>query len=258
MEISRLSQVMLTDYLACQRRFELRYQRRLSWPGAPLDEKTTVAQLRGQQFHHMLQRYFLDLPVGDQELRDSTLSQWWIRFKNQGPPLSQGRRLPEFSITIPLDPFLLTGRFDLILLQDQKLQIFDWKTDARPPSEFELRENLQTRLYLALAVEGSSVLDADFSADQVSLTYWYVQEPQATVTIAYSQKEHERNWANLNELAAEIEQQILNNEPQPLTDDLNQCQRCAYQVYCDRVMATIDLSDWDTLEDPSSLEPAIP
>ncbi len=258
MDINRLSQGMLADYLACRRRFELRYQRRLSWPIAPLDEKTAVAQRRGQQYHYMLQRYFLELPVGDQELSDPALSRWWERFKQQGPPLSQGKRLPEFSITIPLGAFMLTGRFDLILLRDERLQIFDWKTDARPPSEIDLRENLQTRLYLALAVEGSSVLNARIEPEHVSLTYWYVREPQATVTIPYNQKFHDENWAYLNELAADIEQQIVEDEPQPLTEDLTQCERCAYQVYCDRVMVTIDLSSWDEAEGPSQLEPAIP
>ena len=59
-------------------------------------------------------------------------------------------------------------------------------------------------------------------------------------------------------LAAEIEQQIAKDEPQPLTEDLAQCERCAYQVYCDREMAKLDLSDWGGEESLSSQEPAIP
>ncbi len=258
MTINRLSQGMLADYLACRRRFELRYQRRLSWPIPPLDEKTSEALRRGQQYHTMLQRYFLELPVGNQELSDPTLNRWWERFKQLDPDLPPGKRLPEFSITIPLGSYVLTGRFDLILLNDQKTQIFDWKTDARPPSEIDLRENLQTRLYLALAVEGSSALNTNIKAEQVSLTYWYVREPKATVTIPYSQKRHEENWAFLNELAADIEMQIVADEPQPLTEDLTQCVRCAYQLYCDREMATKDLSGWDEAESLLPLEPAIP
>ena len=258
MDISRLSQGMMADYLACRRRFELRYQRRLPWPLAPLDEKVAEALSRGQQYHAMLQRHFLDLQVGDQESSDPVLQRWWEQFKQQGPKLLQGRLLPEFSITIPFGSFMLTGRFDLILLHDEGVQIFDWKTDARPPSEIELQENLQTRIYLALAVEGRAALNADVIPEQVSLTYWYVQEPEATVTIPYDQERHRDNWVYLKGLAADIERQFVADRSQPLTEDLTQCERCAYQIYCDREMPTLDLSSWEGEESLSPQEPATP
>ena len=39
-ERQTLSQYKLANFLACQRRFQLRYLRRLPWPASPLPERT--------------------------------------------------------------------------------------------------------------------------------------------------------------------------------------------------------------------------
>ena len=252
------SRAKLADYLACQRRFQLRYLQQRAWPVAPLAGRAEEARNLGQRFHLRLQRHFLDMPLAEEVGDNPQLRAWWRRFVDQGPALPAGQRFAEYSLTVPIGRSQLTGRFDLLILGDAGATIFDWKTDARPRPAEVLSQDLQSRLYLALAVEGSGALGEPISADQVRLTYWFVNDPTATVTIPYSQAQHERNWTGLRNLVAEIESQPATQEAWPLTDDLAQCERCAYQAYCGRQATVQDSSSWLEEDSPAQLEPEFP
>lgn len=252
------SRAKLTAFLACQRRFQLRYREQLPWPLAPLDDKGEQARLRGERFHQLLHRHFLDLPITDEMIAGKTAARWWQTFKQQGPSLPAGRRFPELSLTVPIGSHLLTGRFDLLVLGDKETHIFDWKTDARPRDQAELTDDLQTRLYLALAVEGSAALEQAVDPDHLSLTYWYVNEPAKSVTIAYNRQWHDSNWTDLRALVEEIDQQLSTTVILPLTDDLTECARCAYQIYCGRLVDSISLDEWEIEEFAADLAPPVP
>lgn len=260
-----LSRRQLTDFLACQRRFQLRYLNRLPWPAAPTDDHLQQSLLQGQLFHQLLQRYFLGFPPDDDALGDERLRGWWQAFQTNGPNLPSGRRLTELTLTVPIGRHLLTGRFDLLVLGQNQAHIFDWKTEARPRPETQLRADLQTRLYLALLAEGSKALVAPappVSPEQIAMTYWYANDPTKSVTIPYSQAQHDQNWAELQAAVSTIEHRLQDPTIWPLTDNLNECARCAYQVYCDRQVAVALLTEPDDEDDLPvtnwQLEPEIP
>jgi hypothetical protein len=245
------SRAKLAAFLACQRQFQLRYQEALAWPLAPLDDQGESARLRGEQFHQLLHRHFLGLPITDEMIEGRTIGRWWQTFKAQGPKLPQGKRFPELSLTVPIGRHLLTGRFDLLILGDGAAQIYDWKTDTRPRTAPDLQNDLQTRLYLALAVEGSKALEQPVDPARLSLTYWYVNDPAAAVTIPYSAGAHQDNWSRLSATVEEIEAQLTTERTLPLTDDLGTCVHCAYQIYCGRQSDRMSLDEWEReLEGP--------
>ncbi|MCI0393652.1 MAG: PD-(D/E)XK nuclease family protein [Chloroflexi bacterium] len=257
-ETIQFSRVKLADFLACRRRFQLRYLERLPWPVAPLDEPVEQARSLGERFHQLLHRHFLGLPVAGEAAAEPALRAWWERFVDQGPQLPPGRLFPESSLTMPIGRHLLTGRFDLLVLGEAGAHIFDWKTESRPRPLAELEQDLQTRLYLALLAEGGVALGQAIAPEQISLTYWYVHAPEAAATIGYSPAAHQENWTALQELVAQIDRQLEVLEPWPLTNDLAECARCAYQVYCGREAAGQDWNAWELDETSLELEPEIP
>ena len=260
-----LSRTKFATFLACQRRFELRYLRQLPWPDAPLSEQATLVQSRGQQFHQLLERHFLGLSVEINEIRDGVVRGWWLAFQNGSPlsvlpsSLTSYKLRPELTLTIPIERHLLNGRFDLLINDNEKAYIFDWKT-GKPQPEHRLRLDWQTRLYLAMVAESSEALGANFLPENISITYWYVSEPDVPRTIAYDARWHEENWTELKQLVRQIEIQ-LDEKSWPLTSDLNECRFCAYQAYCGRQEAGIAEA---TLEEDAEeleswqLEPNIP
>ena len=56
-----LSQFKLVTFLACQRRFQLRYLQHLPWPATPLPKHVEERMQQGQDFHQLLERHFLGL-----------------------------------------------------------------------------------------------------------------------------------------------------------------------------------------------------
>jgi hypothetical protein len=262
------TQSHLYTYRACPRRFYLRYLARVPWPEAPLGEAQEQAYDLGQRFHRRAERFFLGLPADDEEETNPTLRVWWDTFRRHGPPLPAGRRFAETSLTVPIGNHFLTGRFDLLIVgQDEAGQpaahLFDWKTGDPRPAE-RLRAAWQTRVYLAVLAQGGAALAPDaagaFAPDRLRLTYWYVAEPDQPRVIAYDTAAHRRNWAELESLVAVIDGRLSAGAPDawPLTDDLSECRRCAYQALTGRLSAgeaTPEEVDEDEAQDDEWLEP---
>ena len=213
-----LSRYRLSTFAACRRRFQLRYLQRLAWPAAPRALPLQMALERGEAFHRLVERYYLGLPpfAEDAGIPDEKLSLWWRAFRQSGPEMPAGKRLTEYTLTVPIGPHFLTGRFDLLVLTGDGAHIFDWKTEARPRTAAVLRDDLQTLLYLAMVTEGATALGADgpINPDHVRITYWYATDPAASVTLGYSRRQHDvhagairqtrvHHWRALIEPAAE-------------------------------------------------------
>ncbi|MEZ4644054.1 MAG: PD-(D/E)XK nuclease family protein [Chloroflexota bacterium] len=234
-----LSRGKLVSFLTCQRQFQLRYLQRLPWPVVPLAEPSQALLDRGQQFHQLLQRHFLGLEIIPAAIADDAVRRWWSLFQRYQAALPHGRFLTEISLTVPLDGALLNGRFDLLILGEKDgtpfAHLFDWKT-GKAQDEATLRQDWQTRLYLALLAAGGAALLPPGHAllpEQIAITYWYVTEPDAPRTLHYNTAWHTQNWADLAALVAQITA-LDAEEPWPLTADWSACQNCAYRVLCGR------------------------
>jgi hypothetical protein len=248
-----LAQHHLYTFQVCPRRFYLRFLARLPWPEAPLGAEQESAYERGRRFHRRVERHFLGLPVADETETDEVLRGWWAAFQNHGPKLPPGRSFVEAALTVPIGPdgHRLTGRFDLLIVGDSAdaggptAALFDWKTGEPRPNE-RLHRAWQTRVYLIALAEGGAALAPDapaaFAPDRLSLTYWYVTEPDAPRLIAYDTATHRRNLAEVEAIVGEIDRQLAGGE-WPKTEDWTQCRHCAYRVYCGRQAAGVGQPD---------------
>ncbi|GJM39746.1 MAG: hypothetical protein DHS20C20_00280 [Ardenticatenaceae bacterium] len=267
-----LSQYKLTNFLACQRRFQLRYLRRLPWPTNPLPERTEQLLQQGQDFHQLLERHFLGLTISADTIENGRVRQWWQSFQSNNPVQNLPRNaqfLPETGLTVPLGNHLLYGRFDLLVIGEDEekrpfAHLFDWKT-GRPIEAGTLKTRWQTRLYLALLAEGGSVFwpqNVPLAPEQIRLTYWFVQEADAPVTIGYSAAEHAANWSELQQMAIRLDEAFDKNE-WPLTEDWSHCRECGFQNYCGRQEAgsatlEIDESEESHIPNEQLLTPELP
>jgi len=271
-----LSRSRLADFLACARRFQLRAVERIPWPQPPLSPADEARFGRGRQFHQLLQRHFLGLPVDAGALNDKRLRGWWQAFRNAPLPVhgaQNGRLLPELTLTVPLGGHLLHGRFDLLLLHETDdgpaAHIFDWKT-GRPPAggRTTLQEDWQTRLYLALLAESGRALAplpaTAVGPDRIQLTYWFVADPQNPITFRYDAAAHARSWNELRAMVTGIDTHLHQDGIWPLTPDLDTCRSCAYQMLCDRQAAGQEQPSHHEDEPPphltemTALEPDLP
>lgn len=269
MDALTFSQASILAFLTCRRRFQLRYLRNLPWPDLPFTPEQRAAVTKGQRFHQIIERYFLGLHDGDMVPGDAELQAWWQRFAQNVLPLPPGRSLPELRLTVPVAGHFLTGRFDLVHIDDQEgnpsFAIYDWKT-SKPAETAELAAAWQSKLYLAMLAESKGALFTPappIQPEQITLTYWYVADPQRPRTIHYSREQHAENWAEIASVVRDIST-CLHEDAWPLTDNWHHCQTCAFATYCGRwqsgpqVTAIAEDTVDYLFDDPLLLEPESP
>ena len=253
-----LTRGMLSTYLTCQRQFQLRYVNRLAWPDSYIDEQIEQARNLGDKFHRMIHRALLGFQMEPMHDDDSKLGLWLSRFLDWSESLPSGHRLVEFNLTVPIASHYLNGRLDLLIVSEDQAHIFDWKTSVHPPNRASLWQEMQTRLYLALVSEGGGAIGKAFDPANISLTYWYPLEPPVQVRLEYDQEKHRENWAILMDVAAGIDWLMNQDASWPKTSNLDECRRCPYQILCGRQVGSLDLTDWEQIEDGVNSEPDWP
>lgn len=236
--LTMLSQSSLQDYADCPRRFQLRYLEKLDYPAIETEpaRENEIHQQEGEYFHRMLQQFYVGIPpqqVG--ELASSELlKRWWVNFSSMSELTSLKNDHPktETTLSAPLGRFRLVAKYDLIVVRDEKILIYDWKTYRKRPRDEWLATRWQTRIYRALLVNAGTHLNGGkpIAPEQVEMIYWFANFPQEPAVFSYTSAQYKRDWDALTRLADEIP--TASNYPK--TDDSARCSYCPYRSYCDR------------------------
>ena len=83
-----------------------------------------------------------------------------------------------------------------------------------------------------LAEAGSYLFGGPIAPEQISLIYWFANEPTRTEDYQYDSVQHEATRAYLTEMVG----QVLGHQEEvwPLTTDENLCKYCVYRSLCGR------------------------
>lgn len=203
----RLSQGQLNLLELCPPQFQRVYLEQLSLPISP-DVQENL--LWGNQFHQLMQQYFLGLSLDsildrDQELK-KIVNSLLKGVKAQHHLNSQSWKEAEHYRSLEKGNYLLTAIYDLLIVNENKAEILDWKTYLQPQNKKKLENNWQTRLYLYLLAETSNYLP-----EQISMTYWFVKipyEPQY-LTFEYNDKLHQKTSLELENLCSDLDEYLL-------------------------------------------------
>ena len=242
----QFSQRSLQDYVDCQRRFQLRYLDRLSWPAVesePLSEQE--ARMRtGAAFHLQVQRYLVGVPaerlsamLASDHADATDLRGWWdnyLRFSNIHPVQEQ---LVETTLSAPIHGYRLLAKYDLVRWEAGpagEVTIYDWKTSQQKPPRQWLESRLQTRIYPYLLVQaGKFILNQEkVDPEHVKMVYWFAEQPREPEIFTYHTHGYQADHEYLLELISEIE--ALAEDDFHLTEDEEKCKFCTYRSLCDR------------------------
>src|SRR5687767_9541153 len=147
--VFQFSQNSLQDYVDCARRFQLRYVMNQRWPAAesePIADHERFLE-QGSQFHLMVQRYLMGIPVEKMIPSDGELHEWWMSFITNNPlrGLPSTHRLSEIQLSAPLGKERILARFDLLCMDPgERVVIVDWKTSRFRPDRQKLAQRLQS------------------------------------------------------------------------------------------------------------------
>ncbi|MDJ0732083.1 MAG: PD-(D/E)XK nuclease family protein [Crocosphaera sp.] len=203
----RLSQAQLNLLEVCPPQFQRVYLDQLSLPISP-DVQENL--LWGNQFHQLMQQHFLGLSLDsildiDQELKNIVKA--LLKSVNEQHNLNaESWTEAEHYRSLEKGNYLLTAIYDLLIINENKAQILDWKTYLQPQNKQKLANNWQTKLYLYLLAETS-----DYLPEQISMTYWFVKiphEPQG-LTFEYNEQLHDKTTLELEKILSNLDNYLF-------------------------------------------------
>lgn len=237
--VEAFSQESLQDYLECPRRFQLRYLLGIRDP-APLAEPPADADralARGVAFHRLVRQHCLGLPPEriTATIDDAELMRWWQAYLTHHPVDLRLPHFPEINLSATLNGHRLLARYDLLVVAEDRVIIFDWKTSAQRPPDHALRRRMQTIVYPYVLVRAGAAFHQGIPLrpEQIEMRYWFAQFPDQPAIFSYSAAQMEEDERFLAALIDEID----SRDPAsswPLTDEIKRCSWCAYRALCDR------------------------
>ncbi len=253
----QFSQGSLGDYVACPRRFELRYVLRVAWPAVeaePIAEQERRMEA-GQTFHRLVQQHQVGIPAKQLArfaASDADLERWWLNYQTYRPwEIATGKHFPEIGLAATLAGYRLVAKYDLVVTTpEDEAVIIDWKTAARRTERRRLEEAMQTRVYRYLLARAGTALNGGrgFAPEQVTMVYWFAQYPAAPERLPYAAAQFASDAAHLTRLIEEITARPLGDFP--LTNDERACRYCCYRSLCDRGQRAGALNEQDELAEP--------
>jgi len=228
------SQSSLQSFLNCRRQFDLKYLRKLAWPAQKYADAVKYERdlAAGQALHQAIQRYLLgfDARLILERLQtgnDPRLPVWFNNFSSRlGHLKEKADFIAEVPITIPLEPYWLTAKFDYLCLEGCQVAIFDWKTSAKKPRRPQLEESMQTKVYLTVARKAGLGLGTTSPA----IRYWEANFPDLELVFQPDEQTLQRFATELRGLV-----DVITTETEfPKTKVLARCVYCRYRSYCNR------------------------
>ncbi len=243
----RLSAAALSTFDRCARQFRYLYLDQLSLPA------NTPEQERGRQFHRLVELHAQGQPVEDRLLGvDSQVQSWWHAFEASPHWDPQGEICSELPLWTALESWRIVARLDRLVLPDptsrDPIEIIDWKTDRQRPSEADLANNWQVRLYpLLVWLLGEQIRGIPIAPEQIRLTFWYVKDPENPFVLDYSLSQAQEDLAFLHQALQSIERSGQHHFP--MTTDRATCERCPFQNLCFGLMPHLGEDDSSSGED---------
>ena len=242
------TQQSLTAFENCPLKFKKRYMEGLRWDSLP-DEETKASLDRGNSFHLLARRYFSGIPYGlDENAKDFELLSKWLRsLETYFLIKSEAVYLPEHTLSAELDGLILEANYDLIILEDGHLRIWDWKTHALEKGNCDgaynesfsnmrkkLESSLQTMVYMyALKERAASLTGGLVGGTFISMKYWQPDPPYIIAEVNYDAKTHDSFRSHLSQLLKKIREYDFSTFDKSLYS--KHCKRCEFNWYCNGI-----------------------
>ena len=196
------TQHSLATFEKCPLKFKKRYLEGLKWESS-LSEDIKKRLEMGNNFHLLAYRYFLGIDPGLVEGIEGfeELRRWMDALRSHFKRDDNALYFPEYKLRMARQNMRLEANFDLLVVRDDGVEIWDWKThggDGAKKARNErleaekLRNSLQTIVYLfVLKEQCERVVPRKIDGSKIRMCYWQPDPPKVIEEINYSEKMHE-------------------------------------------------------------------
>lgn len=244
------TQQSLATFTNCPLKFKKRYNDHLKWDNYP--EETIKKRIeRGNDFHLLAQRYFLGIDIGLLEEKEEhlELKSWINNLKSKFSITSDNQYLPEYKLRMNSSFIKLEANFDLLIVKNNEIQIWDWKTHSGSLRRNKLLKNqlidsLQTKVYLFMLKENARlVFGKEIPSQNISMYYWQPDPAEIIGSIQYNDAMHE----NFREVIKSKIMNILEYDYSMFNKELyrKHCKFCEFNWFCNKGEVDFNLVEED-------------
>ncbi|MCX7709550.1 MAG: PD-(D/E)XK nuclease family protein [Clostridia bacterium] len=259
------TQHSLSTFDNCPLKFRKRYLEGLKWDSFP-DERVKKRLERGNNFHLLAHRYFMGVPTGlDQGTEEfGELNEWMECLEREFKKEPFVTYLPEYKLRMVTDPLKLEANFDLIAINEDRIEIWDWKTHGdmqgknRAALSKRFETSLQTVVYMFVLKEQLPILiGSPIESEKICMCYWQPDRPHLLAKINYSDELHERFRQILEQkIRGVLEYDYAGFEKALFS---KHCKYCEFNWFCNNDKVDfeameededfLDTLDWDSIEE---------
>ena len=189
------SQNSINTYKSCPVKFKYKYIDKINWMKDDIESRGYYDSLKtGLDFHLLCERHFNSIPVGMDMISDNDRNKFtkWIERVKRDIPIEQNKKyLTEYEIALNLNGNKIQAMYDLIVVGEDSIEIWDWKTESRKINYKNVESRVQTIVYMFLAKEVIPKLfgiKVDF--ENVKMTYYQPGFEDTKISILYDKEKH--------------------------------------------------------------------
>lgn len=243
------TQNSLNTFKSCPFRFKKKYIDNIKWEKDENSLTLTNAEF-GVDFHKVAQRYFSNIPVYEETFSDNEeLFLAYQNLKEYFPLDSNSNYYPEYTLRYKEGDIRLEANIDLIIIKDDLVEIWDWKTNAKNNGDKYIK-SLQTEIYmLAFKKCSEKIFGREFS--NIKMSYFSPENKSVLGSVLYSDEKFKKDEENITNLIKKIYN--FKWEKFDRNEFLKQCKFCEFNLFCDNVKFETKYEfadfDWDNIEE---------
>ncbi|WP_455539495.1 PD-(D/E)XK nuclease family protein [Terrisporobacter sp.] len=238
------SQNSLNTYKSCPFKFKYKYTDNINWKYDDIGSREYYDSMKsGREFHLLCERYFDDIPIGKYE--DKKFNKWLNKIKDLLPISEENIYLPEYEIRLNLSGRYIIAKIDLVIIEKDKISLWDWKTENREITHKNALNRMQTIVYMFLAEEIIRKKSyPNYKIEDISMNYYQPALENKPVTINYNEKLYEEHKMKVFNLIKNIEDTDFNDENN-INKNISHCKYCEFNKLCNSESINYEILEED-------------
>ena len=247
------SQNSINTYKSCPKKFKYKYIDKINWKYDDISSREYYDSLKvGSEFHLLCERYFSNIPIGINENTNPKFKIWIDKIKKLFPMNDDKIYLPEYEVRLNLDDSIITAKYDLLIIDKDNIEIWDWKTENVKLEYKNASNRIQTIIYMLLAKDVvCKIFNLDIKYENIKMKYYQPQYNHNPIEILYSEDKYKLDKANISKYIDMIKNTNYEKEDDyiyQLTKNDKHCKYCEFNKLCNRQDVNYSIFEEDIYE----------
>lgn len=248
------SQNSINTYKSCPIKFKYKYIDKINWKFDDIGSREYYEGLKlGREFHLICERYFSNIPLGIDDKNKDKFGRYIDKIKVLIPINQKSIYLPEYEIRYKLNEDIIIAKYDLIIINQENIEVWDWKTENKKINYKNVESRMQTIVYMLLAKEViPKIYNLNINAENIKMKYYQPEFDDKPTIISYTEEKHNINKEKIKEYIKMIKETKYSEGDKEFRFELiknnKHCKFCEFNKLCNNKEVNYDILEEEIYE----------